>query len=453
MKNWTSSRNEKTFDQTPATKIQGGRREYMHNYHECYEEEQLIYQHLLHLVQMESPDQMIERFRALFIERSNYPEPEILPILDKIIASKTATEDFKFFLNRCCHILINRWYIQPQLHHNIANLIRLFEIPTNNVGVRSFRFRELRRLRELLQIFIDSEQYVILRRFLQLVNDNSRVIIQRENQPLMNLISRYPYLYEHCLISEDSTFEQQQTVRHFQAQVQKKFEVDLSQYITYKLRRIQITNKVSQSEANRILRPISNPTLLSDAELYSTVKQFIGKAEGNYTYQEKAQQFLQYSSQTSKFHDFKDDLYEYLIPSVNGKYGQRQFNQRLYTQLQNTLPDADDQNVNDFLIVRTCSQLLNFLVVQSQASPQHSTFLNLISNQGSLPTIGLLLKVVLICTKVKPYLEKRLAILFNHYESATMDTIDWLVKTLEQLNIAMSIHFGNIDLSFFKKFC
>jgi hypothetical protein len=453
VKNWTSSESEKTVEQTPSAKVYGGRREYLHNYHDCYQEEQWIYQHLLHLVQMESPDQMIERFRALFVERANYPEPEIIPILDKITASRTATEDFKFFLNRCCHILINRWYMQPQFHYAIRELIGLFDLPLIRLTAGSLRTREIRRLRELLQIFTESEQYVILRRFLQLVNHTPNINSRKDNQPLMNLISRYPYLYEHCLISEDSTFEQQETVRNFQAQVQNKFEIDLSQYITYKVRRVQILRKVPPSEANRILRPINNPTLLNDSDLYSSVKQFIGKSEGNYTYQERAQQFLKYTSPTAKFHDFKDDLYEYLISSIDGKYGKRQFNQRLYTHLQNTLPDADQQKINDFLIVRTCSQLLNFLVVNSQASPQHSTFLDLISNQGSLPTIGLLLKVVLICNKVKPYLEKRVAILFNHYENATTDAIDWLVGTLEQLNIAMSIHFGNIDLSFFKRFC
>ncbi|MBK1986032.1 hypothetical protein A0J48_000440 [Sphaerospermopsis aphanizomenoides BCCUSP55] len=456
MKNWTSSESEKTVEQTPSVKLHGGKLEHLHNYHDCYQEEQLIYQHLLHLVQMESPDQMIERFRSLFIERANYPEPEIIPILDKITASKTATEDFKFFLNRCCHILINRWYIQPQLHYAIIDLIKLFDAPLPTrlgVGAGSFRMREIKRLRELIQTFIDSDQYVTLRRFIQLVNQNPKWDVRRNNQPLINLISRYPYIYEHCLISENSTFEQQETVRNFQKQVQKKFEIDLSRYVTYKVRSIHISQKYSPLEANRILRPVNNPTLLSDRDLYKALKQFIGKSEGDYTYQERAQQFLKYSSQTAKFQTFKDDLYDYLIPSIDGQYGKRQFNQRLYNHLQNTLPQADEQKPNDFLLVRTCSQLLNFLVVNSQASPQHSTFLDLISNQGSLPTIGLLLKVVLICHKVKPYLEKRFAILFNHYETATTDAIDWLVGTLEQLNIAMSIHFGDIDLSFFKRFC
>jgi len=451
--NWISSESETTVEQTPSAKLPGGRLEYLHNYHHSYQEEQLVYQHLLHLVQMESPSQMIERFRCLFIERANYPEPEIISILDKITGSKTAREDFKFFLNRCCHILINRWYMQPQLHHAIAELIELFDSPPNRLGVGSFRLREIRRLRELVQIFSESDQYVILRRFTQIVNQTPRWDSNKNSQPLMSLIRRYPYLYEHCLISENATLEQKETIIHFQQQVQKKFEIDLSQYVTYKIRQVNIITKVSPFEANRILRPISNPTLLSDRDLYSTLKQFLGNAEGDCTYQEKAQKFLTHSSQTTKFHSFKDDLYEYLISSVDGQYGKRQFNQRLYSHLQNTLPQADDQNLTDFLIVRTCSHLLNFLVVNSQAYPQHSIFLDLISNQGTLSTIGLLLKVVLICRKVRPFLEKRVAILFNHYESATTDGIGWFVGTLEQLNIAMSIHFGNIDLSFFKQFC
>ncbi|BAZ28078.1 hypothetical protein NIES4074_05090 [Cylindrospermum sp. NIES-4074] len=414
-------------------------------------QEQQIYQHFLHLVRIETPSQMIERFRALFIEGLGYPEPAIVLILDKIIASKKGAEDFNFFLNRCCHILINRWHMQPQLHDAIAELINLFESPPVKSRTASFRYREIRHLREIVKLFTDSEQYRVLRRFTQVVGQNTELDGNKDNQPLITLIRRYPYLYEHYLISEDSTIEQQQTVREIQTQVQKKFEIDLSQYVLYKVRRTKIVQKTSVAEADRILRPVPNPTLLSDRELYTTLKQCIGKVEGDYTYNDLAQQFLKYSSQVSNFRAFKDDLYEYLISSVDGDYGKRQFNKRLYTQLQNTLPQANAQKLDDFLIVRTCSQLLNFLIVNSNLSLQHFTFVDLITNQGTMLTIGLLLKIVLICRKVKPYLEKRLAILFNHYESSTTSCIQWLVKALEQLNIALSIHFGNLDVSYLKQ--
>jgi nucleoside diphosphate kinase len=453
VKNIIDPNAEKAIVQKHSTNIIGGKLDYDHYYHDCYHEEQLIYQHLLHLVKKESADQMLNRFHCLFIERANYPEPEILPLLDKITASKTAPEEFKFFLNRCCHILINYWHMNSLLHGAITDLINLFSIIPTTYKVNNLCSREINRLRDLVKLFVDSEQYLILLRFTQVVNENQPVAKRQDNKPLMTLIRRYPYLYEHCLMSDDSTFEQKETVRHFQSQVQKKFEIDLSQYVTYKMRRIQMLKNTSIAEANRILRPVNNPTLLTDGELYTTLKHFVGKVEHGNTYHESAQQFIKYGGQAANFRNFKDDLYEYLISSVDGQYGKKQFNQKLYKYLQNTLPQADEQKVNDLLLVRTCSNLLNFLVVNNQSSPQHFVFLDLISNQGTVPTMGLLLKIVLICGKVKPYLERKFAILFNHYEASNTNSVGWLVGTLEQLNIAFSINFGGIDLSFFKRFC
>jgi hypothetical protein len=267
------------------------------------------------------------------------------------------------------------------------------------------------------------------------------------NKPLITLIPRYPYLYEHCLLGEEYTSEHQQTVRQIQAQVQKKFEIDLSQYVTYQVRRAQILKSTSEVELNRILRPVKNPTLLSEPDLNDSLKHFVGKVEGEYTYNDLAKNFLNHSRHTPCFAAFKDDLYEYLISSLDMEYG-RQFNERLYTHLKNTLTNCDYQKLDEFLLVRTCSQLLSFLVAESPARPQHYTFVDLITNQGTTLTTGLLLKIVLLCRKVKPYLEKRFAILFNHYESATTSGIQWLVQSLEKLNIALSIHFGSVDLSY-----
>ncbi|MBE9208569.1 hypothetical protein IQ244_18920 [Nostoc sp. LEGE 06077] len=414
-------------------------------------EEKQIYQHLLHLVQVKSPSEMIERCRVLFIEGADYPEPEILLILDKITASKTAIHEFKFFLNRCCHILINRWQMQPQFHYAIPELIKLFELSPTRSRTTSFRYRNIRRLRELIQMFIVSEQYLILRRFIQVMTKTTEENIDHESQPLITLIRRYPYLYEHCLISDDATFEHQWQVKQIQAQVQKQFEIDLSKYVTYQVRRTQIIKKVSADEADRILRPVKNPTLLSDRQLHATLQHFIGKVEGNYTYPELAQKFLHSSQNVNCFRDFKDDLYEYLISSITGGSGKRQLQQKLSTQFKKTLPQADHQKPDEFLIMRTCNQLLNFLIVESHLSIQHLNFLDLITNQGTIVTTELLLKIVLICRKAKPHLEKRLAILFHNYESANTSDIKWLVQILEQINIAMVLYFGNIDISYFKE--
>ena len=102
-------------------------------------------------------------------------------------------------------------------------------------------------------------------------------------------------------------------------------------------------------------------------------------------------------------------------------------------------------------MLRTSSQLMNFLVVENGKKPEHYVFVDMISNMGVTRTMGLLLKVVLVSGKVKPYLEKRFSILFNHYESFTKDGVPWLVKSLENLQLAFSVHFGKVDLSCLKQ--
>ena len=98
-------------------------------------------------------------------------------------------------------------------------------------------------------------------------------------------------------------------------------------------------------------------------------------------------------------------------------------------------------------MVRTCSNLFNFLVVDPAGAHSHFVFIDLINNLGATLTTGLLLRILLLCRKVKPYLERRLSTLFSHYELAKQDSVGWLVKMLETLNLALSLTFGHLDIS------
>lgn len=411
------------------------------------QEEQKLYDHLLDLVQSELPSQLVDRFRILFIEGMGYPDPEILLALEKIAASKSADQEFRFVLNRCCHILINRWQARPQSQAAIPELISIFDSEPTRLVTDYSRSRSIRRLRSLVKTFTESEQYLALQRLARVMNQSYEAIHGVGSVPLGSLIRHYPYLYEHCLLAEGSSYEQQQVIRTLQAKAQRQYEIDLSQYVTYQVRKAQLTKSPSPQMANR-LQPVKNPTLLSDQELCVALKQFAGKSQGTQTYRDVAQRFLTHSHQTHSYQSFKDDLYEYITASVDSEYGKRQFNNQLYTQIQSTLPDSNSQKLNDFLIVRTCSQLLNFLVVESSQKPHHYVFIDLVSNLGPTLAAGLLLKIVLICRKVKPCLEKRFSILFNHYECFSRESVQWLVKAMENLNLALSTNFSTIDLSF-----
>ena len=65
---------------------------------------QHIYNHFLQLVDQESSEEIIQRFRILFINCSEYPEREVSKALERIIPLLQVEEEFNFILNRCCHI-------------------------------------------------------------------------------------------------------------------------------------------------------------------------------------------------------------------------------------------------------------------------------------------------------------------------------------------------------------
>jgi hypothetical protein len=411
-------------------------------------DEQQLYDHLLLRVEVDPPEQLIRGFCSLFIDGYGYADREMHAIVDSIVLAKQADHDFKFILNRCCHILINRWQTRPYDHPAIPELIGLFERIPSKAPADFSRHKAIRRLRELTTHFTQTEQYAALRRLAQVMSysaDASGI----NKQPLGTLIRRYPYLYEHCLLTDGARQEQQQTIRELQTQVQRQFEIDLTQYVTYRVRRAQLARSAN-GKTQHLIQPVKNPTLLDDHDLALAVKHFAGKVEGSDTYRDLAQRFITHTSQGLSFRAFKDDLYQYLISSIDPSYGKRRFNDQLYNQLKNTMPDSNSQQLNDMLMVKTCSQLLNFLVVESSQHPQHFVFVDLVTNLGPTSTIGIVVKVVLICQKVTPYLEKRFSILFNHYEASPHDVVQWLVNCLENLNVAFSINLGTADLSFIK---
>jgi len=418
-----------------------------HLNHQLDNEEQFLYDHLLNLVQSEMPAQLVQRFRKLFVDGFGYPDAEILVALDKIAASKLADEQFHFILNRCCHILINRWQARPQLQPAISDLVTVFKDAPARTTTEYVRSRSIRRLRELVKSFVESEQYLTLWRLSQVFNQPADVVAP-EGAPLGSLIRRYPYLYEHCLLTEGASWEQQQSVRNLQAKAQRQYEIDLSQYVTYQVRRSQLARTTPTQSIPHALPLAKNPTLLGDRDLCVALRHFAGRSQGSGTYRDLAQRFMTHTSQARSFREFKADLYEYLTASVAPEYGKRQFNKQLHLQLKNLLPDSDAQKPTDFLIVRVCSQLLGFLTVENPQNPQHFVLVDLVSNLGPTLTTGLLLKIVLICRKVKPYLEKRFSILFNHYETFRQDTVVWLVEAMENLNVALSTNFSTVDLSF-----
>lgn len=426
-----------------------------HNHRITTADEEFLYHHLLNCAGSESPDAMVQRFQALFIDGFGYPDREVLLALDNLLASPDIEGYFRFVLNRCCHILINRWQTQPQLQVAVLNLVNLFEAePASNRISELARSRAMRRIRQAAKEFRDTEQYLALRRLARIIEARQAAKAKSADPPtspvvpLGSLINRYPYLYQNCLVTEDSDLQHQKIVRRMQAEAQRQFEVDLSHYVTYRMRQRQMQRQ-GEIQALGRLRVIENPTLLNDRELVTSLKQFARHRDPSQSlsYRDTAQRFLRNQQPGGSFREFKADLCEYIMADVDPVYGQRQFKSLLQDHLWTSFYESDHKPVDDFLRVRTCSNLFNFLIVDPGPGRQHYVFLDLINNLGPIHTTGLLLRILLICQKVRPFLDRRFSILFNHYEMTSSDAVDWLVKVLENVNIALSLNFGSLDVS------
>lgn len=405
--------------------------------------EQIVYEHFLYVVRTETPVRVLERFRSLFIEGVNYSDNRIWTAIETLAFERTANQNFPLIINRCCYILVNHWQMQPSGQVPVASLVAML---AHLNDVRMTYSRVVRRLRQLLQFYLQGDDYPKLKRLNEVLNGNTSTKDTVGERQLGTLINRYPYLYEHSLVSEERTFENVETIKRVQQGLRKQQETNLSQYLTYQVRRSRLKAQLGEDAANN-LPSVINPTLLSTKELGMAFGQFAGKAEGNATYQDLSRDFVSHLQMQPIIKTFKGDLYDYIVSGVDSSYGRRSFNDLLYKTIDAILPDRNNQRLDELGLLRTCTHVLNHLVVESPSNPQHFIFMDMISNLGAVFTTGLLLKIVLICQKVKPLLESRLSILFNHYESSQCKGVPWLVRSLENWNVAGAIHFGKIDAS------
>ena len=417
------------------------------------QEQQQIYDHFLQCTKEEEPIQIIKRFYYLFIKGTGYENSQVRSALEQIVNAKNADAEFPFLLNRCCHIIINRWQMDSEYKLAIPDLVAQLE---KTIPSGSTHSRTTRKLRQLVRDFQNTEQLIKLQRLARLIDlsPEGRVRANRieivENS-VGDLIQRYPYLHQHYLLSEDSSFEFEQTVKTIQTELQNNYERSLSQYVVDRVRLVETIRKYKAANKTkipkRLVKAVKNPTLLSDRDLDRAFKYYMGKVERGCSYRDVSRHFLDRINQIKSYKTFKSDLYEYVLSGIDSGYVKNKFSRQLTEYLQSVMPDFDDHQLNEFLLLRTYSYLFKFLVVDSKGNPEHLQYIDLITYLGETKTVGLLLKLVLLCGKIKPYLENRFSILFSHYETVTEDGVPWLIQSLENLQVAFSIHFGKADFS------
>lgn len=412
------------------------------------QEGQRIYDHFTQLVSQQSSEQLLSEFQGFWIDGTNSPDETLDLERENLLSYKVPQESFNLCLYQCCQILIEAWQKQPETEAAIPKLMNLLFQPPSADANAYWRSRSVLRLNERLQAFRKSDQANSLQHFFGLLQPTPISINQLETKPLKSLLYRYPYLYSYSLMSEDSS-SLSHSVRRIKAVKTKEFETNLSQYVIDQVRRRNpepSQEKSHQKNARKFFSK-NNPTFLSDKELNRALQEYLGKVDGTYTNRDLAQTFSSYSkTQIQYYGDFKKIFHQYLTKNLTSSYS-RQFNPLLQKQLDSMSPTKTDDRISDFLMMRTCTDILNFLVVETTPPHKHLTFMNLISNLGAIRTTSLLMKVLLICPQARPQLEKQLWILFKSYQDSPCNRVKGLIKIWENYNVALAAYFGKADLS------
>ena len=385
-----------------------------------------LYTHLAHCRRQETPDQVLQRFQSLFIEGDRYPDQAVWEALFELIYSPEAEREFKYTLNRCSYTLVNPWYTRQTDHWAIPALVELFDqMPACHGQTSDAAYR----IRHLSQKFTETDQFAALQRFADLVRPSVDEGADFSGQPVARQLRRYPFLYDsQLLVTKDSDQAQREHALEMRKQSEAQLGVKLARW--------------ARRQADK---PFPNPTWLGDEELQAALHHYTGKVSGNRSQRDMAHMFATYSCTVRSFRDFKEEFLEYLIAplaSADPRYDSHTFTRTLRAFVRQTLSEFDDQIPKDYTILRLCQKLVTFLVAEGRKNPIFRRFRALIADAGHILTLGILLRVVLFCERVKPWLENRLAVLFRHHEQNACGEAAWFVKVLEHTNVALVTNFN-----------
>ncbi|MDX2211853.1 MAG: hypothetical protein SFY66_01065 [Oculatellaceae cyanobacterium bins.114] len=406
-----------------------------------------LFTHWLELRETAYSDELLSRFKALFIDGDHYPEPDILMILHRILKSDRAEELFVNVFNRSCYILINYWWLKRRWWLT-SDLIKLIETAADQPA--SSPTTAL--LRQQLKRFTQSEKY-------QQMRDCERVInfippgSTHEVEIIGGFVSQYPYLYPYYLKEWDNSDSGYDALKQLQHTREQEFESSLFHYAKHCHRE----NRGIQDGLNL---GISKPTSLPPDDLRSAIYRFSGKVEGAHSYQDSANHFLATFNRLPTHRSVKQHVGVYLLKSIQHTsqpaYGEHRFNHWLHKQLDNTPLERDSSKPNHRLLMHLCRNLIDALIVPptSRNFENHLMFVDLITNLGATFAIGFLLKIVLLCRAfpenlkaIREHVAKLFAALFKFYETSAKEDLKWLIDCLDNWLIASTVQFGRWNQS------
>lgn len=337
--------------------------------------QQHIYSFFLTIIKHYQVEDILRQFERLFINYGEIDNVEVYNALGEIIFYNKEYE-FKNILLRCCYILNNNW----ALNGNISACQKLVDLFLSHSISLPTKINKLKKLRQWLQNFIQSDEYKTLRSL------SGRSVVNKNYHNWSERFSSY------LLISEYTDFnkspEQRQYAGTLARKIKKQFKFDLALYTA------RIESKTGSASQRQ------NPTTLGDGVLI-LIKKILNK-RGNEDLRSLAKRFRAQVDDVT-FAEFKDYLLDYLGISRNDFEIPEIMRLTVVQKFSRFHEHQNDQFMTVNLFNVACNQVLRYLLLNERRQPSELLQLSLESN-NLLRYVVLLLKVVLICPKSRLYL-------------------------------------------------
>jgi len=377
----------------------------------------IIYKFFIYHINYSASELVLEQFKKIFIEQIAPVNPKVIQALYTIIEFDSQLE-FNNLFKRCCYILLNNWITQRQ--YQFAR--ELIKIMSDRTLSEPHADNCLKILRVWLTNFVRSKDYEDLKLF---------VFKYGEYHPVQkHWTSRYqPYLLAAQYLDATNTLAERQTAQLLSQQLKDKYKFDLAMYTSR-----------SQSAASK-LKNYYNPTLLGDEAL--RLIKIILVNRGSLNYRSLANIFIN-QSQNITYKQFKEYLIKYLFNYDEKFYHTDIYQEQIINILESFHPENDGETLNSGLHLRTCNYLIKCLTVEHSGEPT-ALFLLCATQLNPLTLAILMLKIILISTYSRTYLELGFARLIEYYQDNSAAECQWLINFLEVCQIALTIYGENVQ--------
>ncbi len=376
-------------------------------------DQEVIYQFFLKSIHQWEPEKVLDEFENIFIHLCCPESEPVVQAINNIIESKRELS-FRNTLKRVCYILINNWYINRK-HNFVQQFIELLEETQEDESIAIAP--NLNRLGVWLRNFFKSSEYQAIKN-----------CALKSKKDWSHRYTSYLLVPEY-INNEDNSHEQKEFARNLSKQLKDKYKFDLAMYVA----RANSTTMLGEKR--------SNPTQLGD-DVIQLIKRTIS-AQRVSSYNQQAKLFLR-DTQDLNYADFKKTLPQYLMLSGSDQFPINKVREKLNKKLKIIYTHYEDRVINKGLIIRTCNRLIETLTTEDNKTP--SPIFSLLTSQGNpLTLVILLLKIVLICSSARTYLELCISKLIQQYQDYEEDQCKRLIHFLEVFNLVFTIFTENVQ--------